>query len=113
MTDSPGWRWRVTPDGGVPFEVRVLPEATAAEMALWYPGARIVPLTPSAGHRMAIPLERAELRSLIRQLLPGEPKEWKTVEALAFDDADGALACYRSLVRRLSTPSGAIQEALL
>jgi hypothetical protein len=62
--ESTHFRWRITNSGRDPLEVRVAPEATAAQMQLQYAGAAIEALSDPP-RRPATSAEALELRELV------------------------------------------------
>jgi hypothetical protein len=95
-------RWRVAIPGRDAFEVRVVPEATAAQMQLQYPGATIEPLYDPLP-RAATDAEAVELRVLIQSV--AERDAWPANEldeaiAVALADPEDALLCWRELARQ-------------
>lgn len=89
-------RWRVCLPNCDPGEVIFTPEATRAQVADRYPGARIEPLPEPT--RVATPAEAARLRVMIGAILAdGSDDDRAEALAVALADVDAALICYRAL----------------
>jgi len=93
---APVRRWSVAFPDLDPVEVVFTPEATRAEVAAIYPGARIEALLGPT-RRAATSAEAAELRALVRVVLADAPQEWDAVTAVALADPEAALTSFRVL----------------
>lgn len=90
-------RWRVYFPNLDPVEVLFAPAATRANVAAFYPGARIEPL-PEPFRRTATRAEADELRTLVRATLADAPQEWDEATAAALADPEAALTSLRALM---------------
>ncbi len=98
-SNAPAIRWGVAYPNGAGMEVLFTPAATQADVAELYPGASIEPL-PDAPMRTATPGEAGELHALIAAVL-ADDTDADRAEALAvaLNDPDAALVCWRSLAK--------------
>jgi len=85
-----------------PIDVLFTSDATRADVAAIYPGARIEP-QPDPRNRRATPVEAAELRELVALIFTGDTEEHRA-EALAaaLADPEGALTSFRLLAAERS-----------
>lgn len=97
-------RWRVCLPNRDPVEVIFAAEATRAQVADLYPGARIEPMTEPS-RAAATPAEAARLRVMIGAVLADESDDDRAEAlAVALADVDAALVCYRALTSAGSDP---------
>jgi len=103
-------RWSIQFSTGDSLEVIFVDMTTLAELQALYPGALSAAPTTET-RRTATPAESHELRALIASVIPEAPEsEQAEALALAIDDADAALICYRALVAELEHAAAKSQK---
>jgi len=90
-------RWALHFADRAPQEVIFSDDLTHAEALALYPAAVAADPIPDTPSRPATKAEAAELRALLRVILPGDPEGQAEALQIALPDVDAAMTCYRAL----------------